>query len=91
MELSNDMLDSGLPVLGIFIGAVLSAVLISFCSRSRLTSTYLMLAALVSIGLTIWTLDPTWSLVGHTFINVLIAGMWGVLITTFDKYPSWTR
>lgn len=91
MYLGNDVIDAGLPVVGIFIGSLISVALIGFCSRSKLIALFLILASCICIGLTIWTYDPIWALVGHTIINVLVAGMWSMLVTVFDKYPFWTR
>ncbi|CAL8143261.1 unnamed protein product [Orchesella dallaii] len=91
MYLGNDVMDAGLPVLGIFIGSLISVALIGFCNRSKLIALFLILASFICIGLTIWTYDPVWALVGHAIINVLIAGMWSMLVTIIDKYPFWTR
>jgi len=91
MYLGNDVMDAGLPVLGIFIGSIISVALIGFCNRSKLISLFLILASFVCVGLTIWTYDPVWALVGHAIINVLIAGMWSMLVTIIDKYPFWIR
>ncbi|CAG7727085.1 unnamed protein product [Allacma fusca] len=91
MQLSSDMIDSGLPVLGIFFGTLLAAILMTMFSRSILTVIVLFIATLVSIGLAIWPLDATWTLVGHTISNAMIAAMWSALVTTYDKYPFWIR
>lgn len=100
MELASDLFDSGLPVLGIFLGALLSAILAPFASRSRLIYIYLILAAIISIGFTILFYDTTnlrfnqnqtWAIIGHTVINFLLAGMWSVLLTAPDKYPASSR
>lgn len=91
MYLENDMMDAGLPVLGIFIGSLMSIALIGFCSRSKMIALFLIVASFISIALTIWKYDPVWALVGHAIINVLVAGMWSMLVTVIDKYPFWTR
>jgi len=91
MHLSNDVIDSGLPVAGIFIGSLVTVLLISFCNRARLVSIFLLFAAMIGIGLTIWKYDPIWALIGHTIMNALVAAMWSILVTVVDKYPSRVR
>jgi hypothetical protein len=91
MHIKNVVLDSGLPVLGIFVGSLVTVALISFCTRSRLVSIFLLLAAMIGIGLTIWKYDPLWALIGHTIMNALVAAMWSLLVTVADKYPSCAR
>jgi len=100
MELASDLFDSGMPVLGIFVGAGLSALLAAWVKRSRLIYIYLILAALISIGFTVLFYDTnnvkfeqsqTMAIIGHTIINFVLAGMWSVLLTVSDKYPTASR
>ncbi|OXA56360.1 synaptic vesicle glycoprotein 2B isoform X2 [Folsomia candida] len=93
MHLSNDVIDSGLPVAGIFIGSLFTIVLVILCSPPRLivVSILLILSASISVGLTIWKYDPIWALVGHTFLNGFVAASWSLMMTMADKYPTRTR
>jgi len=90
MDITNDVIDSGLPVIGVFFGALLSLILYKVTCRSKLIFLLLILSSLISIGLAIWTYDPTWALVAHVILNFYIGCIWSTLVTTIDKFPFWT-